>query len=120
MPIKKVGSDIPKSENPITASAPRVLRASAAYAPKGMPITVASTTATVANSTVAGRRAAKRSATGAACLKDSPKSPRQAFVKNRQNCTQPESFNPSAAASLARSLGVASSGSICATGSPTN
>ena len=86
----------------------------------GTPITVAKKTATNASSIVAGSRAAKRSATGAACLSEKPKSPCTALLTNRQNCTQPESLSPNAAVKRARSATEASTGSIWLTGSPTN
>ena len=120
VPIRKVGSDIPRSVAPSAKRERTLSGRSAVRIPIGIPETSAIRTARPASSTVAGRRSRMRSATGAPCRRLIPKSPARAFPRNRRYCTRGESLRPSASVSAARSAAVASGGSICETGSPTN
>ena len=105
MPIRKVGSDTPSSDTVMSTWLMNVPRRSAAYTPMGMPTTSASTAATSASSSVAGKRSAIRRDTLAPWRRLRPNSPCTALTRKCQNCTKKGWSSPRSARSCADLLG---------------
>ena len=119
MPMRKVGSDTPRSDTVMNTWLMNVPLRSAAYTPMGMPRTTANKPAMAASSSVAGKRSPIRRETLAPWRRLRPNSPCAAFTRKCQYCTKKGWSSPRSDRNWAIWSGLASWPSRKTTGSPT-
>jgi hypothetical protein len=88
IPTKKVGSEIPTSESPISQLAQIEFFFKATNTPRGIPMNVATMAEKNASSSVAGIFSLNKSTTGVPWRNDIPKSPWRVLAINAPNCFQ--------------------------------